>query len=306
MPPILQYLANGIVFSSIIVLGSVGLSIIYGIADFANFAHGDTMTVGAYGALVASGVLGGVGGTLLGLPVSFYGALLVGMGLAAVVAVVTELVVYRPLNVNSITLLITSIGVAFVYRAVVQAIFGNTFRNYHIAYSGPIPVFQQVFGVAVVERGVVLVVGAVVLLILLHYLLQYTTLGRKMRAMADNPDLARVSGIRTNRVLLVTWLIGAGLAGAGGVFLGLYSQISPRMGFDLLLIIFAAVILGGLGSVYGAMLGGFLIGMSHEFTPLLSDIGLPIGAEYASAVAFIIMVVVLLLRPTGIAGGETA
>ena len=306
MPPILQYLANGIVFSSIIVLGSVGLSIIYGIADFANFAHGDTMTVGAYGALVAYGILGGVGGTLLGLPVGFYGALLVGMGLAAVVAVVTELVVYRPLNVDSITLLITSIGVAFVYRAVIQAIFGNTFRNYAIGHSGPIPVFQQVLGIAVIERGVVLVVGAVVLLVLLHHLLQYTTLGRKMRAMADNPDLARVSGIRTNRVLLVTWLIGAGLAGAGGVFLGLYSQITPRMGFDLLLIIFAAVILGGLGSVYGAMLGGFIIGIAHELTPLLSDIGLPIGAEYASAVAFIIMVVVLFLRPTGIAGGETA
>jgi branched-chain amino acid transport system permease protein len=304
MATILQYIANGIVFSSIIVLGSVGLSIIYSIADFANFAHGDTMTIGAYGALVAYGVLGG-SGTLLGLPISIYGALLVGMGLAAVVAIVTELVVYRPLDVDSIGLLITSIGVAFVYRAIVQTIFGSDFRSYDIVNSGPIPIIQQTLGVAVIERGVVIVVGAVVLIILLHFLLQYTTFGRKMRAMADNPDLARVSGIRTNRVLLATWLVGAGLAGAGGVFLGLYSQLSPRMGYGLLLIIFAAVILGGIGSVYGAMLGGFLIGMAHELTPMLSDIGLPVGVEYASAIAFVIMIAVLLLRPTGIAGGET-
>jgi branched-chain amino acid transport system permease protein len=132
-----------------------------------------------------------------------------------------------------------------------------------------------------------------------------------MRAMADNPDLARVSGIRTDRVKLWTWIIGAGLAGAGGVFLGLYSRLAPRMGFDLLLLIFAAVILGGIGSVYGAMLGGFLIGMINQLTPVLSDVGavLPlvpdtwgIGLEYADALAFVIMVVVLLIRPNGIAG----
>jgi branched-chain amino acid transport system permease protein len=149
-----------------------------------------------------------------------------------------------------------------------------------------------------------MIVCAIVLVTALHLLLQYTTLGRKMRAMSDNPELARVSGIRTDRVLLATWVVGAALAGAGGVFLGLYSQIDPRIGFDLLLIVFAAVILGGIGSVYGAMAGGLSIGMVHEFTPLLTDVGIPIGTDYASAVAFIIMVVILLVRPSGIAGGE--
>jgi branched-chain amino acid transport system permease protein len=124
-----------------------------------------------------------------------------------------------------------------------------------------------------------------------------------MRATADDPDLARVSGIRTERVILAMWILGSSLAAAGGVFLALYSQLGPRIGFRLLLVIFAAVILGGIGSVYGAMLGGFLIGMIQELTPLLSAVGIPLGTEYAAAVAFLIMIAVLLVRPQGILGG---
>jgi len=305
MAQILQYLANGLVFSSIIILGSIGLSLVYSIADFANFAHGDTMTLGAYGAFVAFGVLGGLGGTVLGLPIGFFLSLAVGMAIAAVVAVLTHIFVYKPLDTDSIGLLITSIGVAFVYRAVLQATFGTDFLQYDIRRSGPIPVLRESLGVAVTQRDVAIIVSATVLVVALHLLLQRTTLGRKMRATADNPDLARVSGIRTDRVILVMWVVGSALAAAGGVFLALYSQLDPRIGFEILLVVFAAVILGGIGSVYGAMLGGLLIGMLHELTPLLSDVGLPIGTAYAPAVAFVIMVAVLLVRPRGIAGDMT-
>ncbi|WP_420182159.1 branched-chain amino acid ABC transporter permease [Haloarcula sp. KBTZ06] len=305
MAQILQYLANGLVFSSIIILGSIGLSLVYSIADFANFAHGDTMTLGAYGAFVAFGVFGGLGGTVLGLPIGFFIALAVGMALAAVVAVLTHILVYKPLDTDSIGLLITSIGVAFVYRAVLQASFGTDFLQYDIRRSGPIPVLLDTLDVAVTQRDVAIIVSAAVLVAGLHLLLQRTTLGRKMRATADNPDLARVSGIRTDRVILVMWVVGSALAAAGGVFLALYSQLDPRIGFNILLVVFAAVILGGIGSVYGAMLGGLLIGMLHELTPLLGDIGLPISNAYAPAVAFVIMVAVLLVRPRGIAGDMT-
>lgn len=305
MAQTLQLLANGLVFSSIIILASIGLSLVYSIADFANFAHGDTMTVGAYGALVTFGVVGGIGGTFLGLPVGFYAALAVGMALAAVVAVITHVLVYRPLETDSIGLLITSIGVAFVYRASLQAIFGTDFLQYDVARSGPLPWIRNSIGVAVTQRDLAIVVSAAVLVTALHVLLQHTTLGRKMRATADNPDLARVSGIRTERIITVVWIIGSALAAAGGVFLGLYSQIDPRIGFGILLVVFAAVILGGIGSVYGAMLGGLLIGMIHELTPLLGSVGIPIGTSYAPAIAFVIMVVVLLFRPRGIAGDLT-
>ncbi len=314
MVEVLQFVVNGLVFSSIIVLGSIGLSIVYGIANFANFAHGDTMTLGAYTALVVIGTVGGAGGELLGLPVGFFVGLAAGIAVAALVAVLTELVVYRTLDVDSLSMLIASIGVAFIYRAVVQTGFGTDFRSYGIDRSGPIPAVRDAFGVAVTERSVVVVLSAVVLVVGLHLLLQYTTLGRKMRATADNPGLARACGIRTFRIRLATWVVGAGLAGAGGVFLGLSNQLDPRMGFDLLLVVFAAVILGGIGSVYGAMAGGLVIGMIHELTPLATNfgallplvpdgVGVPISSSYAPAVAFVIMVLILLFRPQGIAGG---
>jgi len=313
---VLGYLANGLVFSSIIVLGSIGLSLVYSIADFANFAHGDTMTVGAYAALVTLGAVGGLGGAVLGLPYGFFVALAAGIAVAAVAAVATEKLVYEPLDTDSIGLLITSIGIAFVYRGVLQIGFGADFTRFDVRPLRPIASLLP-YGVRVTLHDVAIVASAVVLVVGLHLLLQYTDLGRKMRAMADNPELARVSGIRTKRVKLWTWVIGAGLAGAGGVFLGLFNQLAPRMGFNLLLVIFAAVILGGIGSVYGAMAGGFLIGMINQLTPLFSDVveALPIwpgwleaaleslvSIEYANAIAFVIMVVVLLVRPNGIAG----
>jgi len=309
---VLEFVANGLVFSSIIVLASIGLSLVYSIADFANFAHGDTMTVGAYAALVTFGTVGTFGGSVLGLPYGFFVELLAGTLVAALVAVITHKVIYEPVDIGSIGLLITSIGVAFVYRSVIRMGFGADFTEFGIQVLRPIEALLP-YGVRVTEHDVAIVLSAVVLVSALHVVLQYTDLGRKMRATADNPDLARVSGIRTNRIEIWTWIIGAGLAGAGGGFLGLFNQLSPRMGFDILLVVFAAVILGGIGSVYGAMLGGVLIGMINQMMPLISDFGqyaplvpnewgLPIGIEYANAVAFVIMVVVLLARPNGIMG----
>ncbi len=298
---IIEYAANGLVYSSIIVLGSIGLSLIYSINGFANFAHGDTMTVGAYTTLIALGVFGGIGFTVLGLPIGFFIALLIGLVVAAAVAVITEKLVYEPLDIGSIGLLITSIGVAFVYRALIQMGFGSDSIRYDVGFVQPIEALLP-YGIRMTQHDVAIVISAAVLVTGLHVLLQHTDLGRKMRAMADNPDLARASGIRTYRITLLSWVMGAGLAGAGGAFLGLFNQLEPRMGFNVLLVIFAAVILGGIGSIYGAMLGGFLIGMVVEMMPLLSDIGIPIGIEYANAVAFLIMVAVLLVRPTGIAG----
>ena len=312
---VLGLLADGLVFSSIIVLGSIGLSLVYGIADFANFAHGDTMTVGAYAALVTFGAVGAGGPSLLGLPAAFFVALTAGFVVAALVAVVTEKLVYEPLDIGAIGLLITSIGVAFIYRGLVQIAFTAESTRYDVQSIRPIEALVP-YGVRVTSHDVAIVITSVVLVGSLHALLQHTDLGRQMRAMADNPELARISGIRTDRIRLVTWIVGGGLAGVGGTFLGLFNRLSPRMGFNLLLLVFAAVILGGIGSVYGAMLGGLLIGVVHESMPLLSGLGgllplvpdafgIPVGIEYAEAVAFVIMVAVLLVRPTGIAGEGT-
>jgi branched-chain amino acid transport system permease protein len=305
-----ELVANGVVYSSIIVLGSIGLSLIYSIAGFANFAHGDTMTVGAYATFVVFGAISGgisVAGvnlltvSILGLPLGFFVAILLGVVITAVVALLTERLVYKPMDVGSIGLLITSIGVAFVYRALIQIQFSAGSQRYDIDRLRPVDALLD-YGIRVTLHDIAIVISATTLVVGLHVLLQYTDLGRKMRATADNPSLARASGIRIRRIELWTWVIGAGLAGAGGGFLGLFNLLTPRMGFNLLLIIFAAVILGGIGSVYGAMLGGLLIGMVVQLTPILTTIGIPIGSEYARALAFIIMVAVLLVRPRGIAG----
>ncbi len=300
---VLEYLANGLVFSSIIILASIGLSLVYSIARFANFAHGDTLTVGAYGAFVGFALIGDVGPTVLGLPGGFYIAVAVGAAVAAVVAVVTQRLVYDALEIGAIGLLITSIGVAFVYRALVILGFGTGSLRYAVPAQRPIPALVPI-GIRITTQEVAIVMVALVLVVGLHLLLRYTLLGRMMRATADNADLAQVTGIRTAQITRWTWVIGAGLAGVGGVFLGLYNQVEPRMGFNILLVVFAAVILGGIGSVYGAMIGGFLIGMIDQLTPLLGDLGIPIGTEYSYAIAFVIMVLVLLVRPTGIAGGD--
>jgi branched-chain amino acid transport system permease protein len=303
---LVELAANGVVFSAIIVLGSIGLSLIYSIAGFANFAHGDTMTVGAYATLVSFGIIGGAGLDFLGisileLPLAFFVALLIGIVTTVVVALVTERIVYKPMDIGSIGLLITSIGVAFVYRALIQIWFTTDARRFDIRRLRPIDALLD-YGIRITVHDIAIVLSAIILVAGVHVLLQHTDLGRMMRATADNPTLAQASGIRIRRIELWTWILGAGLAGAGGAFLGLFNQLRPRMGFNVLLVIFAAVILGGIGSVYGAMLGGFLIGMVVELTPILTSVGIPIGGEYARALAFLIMVAVLLFRPQGIAG----
>ncbi|MFC6732840.1 MULTISPECIES: branched-chain amino acid ABC transporter permease [unclassified Haladaptatus] len=307
MANVAQVLADGLVFSCIIILGAIGLSLIYSIADFANFAHGDLMTVGAFGALVGATelakVLPGESIVFFELPLSLYGGLVIGMAVAAAVALITERLIYRPLSdAGSIELLITSIGIALAYRAIIQLGFGADQERYDFSSQGPIDwlleLTQGIGGVALTQRDVIILVFTILLVAGLHALLQYTTLGRKMRATADNPNLARVSGIRTREVVLAMWIIGGALAAAGGIFLGIDTLVRPRMGFDLLLVVFAAVILGGIGSVYGAMLGGLVIGMAHEMTILVPFV----PVEYAPAVAFALMIIILLVRPQGIMG----
>ncbi|MGM0717430.1 MAG: branched-chain amino acid ABC transporter permease, partial [Halobacteriota archaeon] len=144
----------------------------------------------------------------------------------------------------------------------------------------------------------VIVLTTAIVVLLLHFVLQYSMLGKKMRAAADNRDLARISGIRPRETVLTMWVGGGGLAALGGIFLGLFTLVRPLMGFDILLLVFAAVILGGIGSIYGAMLGGFAIGLAHEMTTLLPGL----DSEYGAAVAFVIMILILLVRPSGILG----
>ncbi|WP_088894158.1 branched-chain amino acid ABC transporter permease [Leptolyngbya ohadii] len=281
----LQLLVNGIAVGSIIALAAVGLTLTYGILRLANFAHGDIMTLGAYLTLVFN---------LSGM--NIWLSILLGAGLTIAVALLTEKLLWSPMRskrASSTTLIIISIGLALFLRNGIILIWGGANQSYNL----PVVSALDFFGLRIAQNRL-LVVGLTILVILgLHYLLQKTKTGKAMRAVADNVDLARVSGINVDQVVIWTWVIAAGLTAIGGGMYGLVTAVRPNMGWFLILPMFASVILGGIGNPYGAIAGAMVIGIAQE----VSTYWLP--AEYKLGVALLLMIVVLLIRPQGIFRG---
>lgn len=296
-------IVSGIVLGSIITLGAVGLTLLYGIVNFGNFAHGDLMTLGAYIALFFTATLFpalGLNDAPIG-PLSFGWAMLLSfipaMLVTGGVAVLADRLVYRRLRnlrVRAIMLGIASLAVAFVIRSVVFIVWGSDFHFYS---QGLRNTWKLPLGINLRPDQIVVLVLAWGMVIGLYAFLQGTKTGKALRAMADNQDLARVSGIATERMIVLTWFIGGAMAAAAGILIGIDSQLRPEMGWILLLPLFAAVILGGIGNAYGALVGGLILGVAQQVSTAFL---LP---SYKPAVAFIIMILVLLVRPQGIFGG---
>ncbi|MBA7710821.1 High-affinity branched-chain amino acid transport system permease protein LivH [subsurface metagenome] len=284
-------------------MGAVGLSLTYGILNFANFAHGDIMTLGAFLALVCLTLMQALripattfGALSFGLPMVL--ALMMAMVLTAGVAILIDRILYRRLRKSGrIVLLIASVGVAFGLRNIIQFIWGPLPQY----YSAEIQLARKIPFIGIkIKPDQIFIIGLAALLVgMLHLFLQKTKTGKAMRAASDNIELARVSGINIDRVILYTWVIGAALAAAAGILGGLENKfITPNSGWEMLLPIFAAVILGGIGSPYGAIAGGMIIGLSEEISTAF------ISTAYKPAVPFVIMVVVLLIKPRGLFGGK--
>ena len=309
-------------------LAGIGLSMTYSILNFANFSHGDLITSGAFSGMavtyvIAGGfgtatdgsllplVLVGTGGTVYGAnlgigvastPLAIVAGVIFAGGATILLSLLVDRLAYKPIRDRSgITLLITSIGVAFALRYTIQFVFDPSRRG--VTDSGAVPSTRIPFidgTVGLNLHEVALFVVAVSLMLGLHLLLQRTRLGKAMRAMADNEDLARITGIPTERVVTYTWIIGAGLAGVAGYMFVIWNgTLHWFQGWILLLPIFAAVILGGIGSIYGAIVGGLVIGMTMS----MSVVWLP--TSLSRAAAFLIMIVVLLVRPEGIFAGRS-
>jgi branched-chain amino acid transport system permease protein len=302
----LQLIADGLVVGSVIALGAVGLTLTYSILRFANFGQGEFMTWGAYLAVSALAfVLAVTGGGVmepLG-PFSFGWQLIVAMVLAAVLTAVLALVVdwllFRRLRKgNAITLVIASFGAALALRNLVQFLYGTLPEYYTREIQIAIRLVpRDVLGGLRITPDQMLVIGlTLVAMVALQLLLTRTTLGRAMRATAMNPALARVAGVDVDAVVRATWVIGAALAAMAGVFAGIVGQIRPMLGFELLLPLFAAAILGGIGSVRGAVVGGYIVGLAESISVPL------VGAEYRAATAFVVLIGILLVRPTGLFG----
>jgi len=282
------HIIPGLVLGCIYALGAVGLSLLFGILRFAHFAHGDLMTWGAYTAFVVVTAWGW----------SPWAAIPVAMLSTIALALVADRAFYGRLrNAPPVVLLISGFGVALMIRAIVFAVFGPT----EVVYEQGIRMPFVWNGLRLQWRHLYFIGATVAAVVALHLFLTRTRTGKAMRAVSDNTDLARISGIPITRVVLVTWALSGALAAMAGVFVAVDTQLSPNMGFNLLLPVFAATILGGIGKPYGAIFGGLVIGLAEELSSLPLVGGAPLlDPAYKTGVAFTILILVLVVRPTGI------
>lgn len=278
-------LFNGLALGSVIALAAVGLTITYGILRLSNFAHGDFMTLGAYFTWVAN---------INGVPLII--AIVIGAIGVFLVMLISEKLLWQPMRnrrANSTTLIIISIGLALFIRNGILFIWGGDNQNYNIPILQSVTILGQDISYFIFIRLIIIIV-ALVAMMALHFFLQNSKIGKAMRAVADNIDLARVSGIKVELVVLWTWIITGILTAISGSMYGLITAIRPNMGWFLIIPMFASVILGGIGNPYGAIVGALAIGIAQELSVPL------IGGEYKLGVALLIMIVILLIRPQGL------
>jgi len=299
-----QILVDGLTSGVLIGLGAIGVTLTYSILGFANFAHGEFLSFGAYATLlIASGVSALIVGSdqgigALSISPAVIAASLLAMALTAGLALALDWILFSRLRGQSaaISVVMASFGASMAIRAALEFAFTSrpAYFSHDLQIARPIA-----FGVKATPNQIALLAVAVMLLTGVHLLLTRTQIGRAMRAVSENPALARAAGVDVDATIRAVWALGGALASAAGVMLGLLVQIRPFMGFDLLLPLFAAAILGGIGSAPGAFAGALIIGFGEAATVQLA------GAEWRAAVAFLILIAVLIVRPTGLAGRPT-
>jgi len=322
-------LVSGVVLGSIYAIGAIGVTLIFGILRFAHFAHGDMMTMGAFIAFLLALALAGMGITTAPWVPTGVAVLPVAMVITAVIALGIDKVFYAPLRVRGarpVTLLIASIGVTLIIQGLIRLCFGTgVYSFFETEPKGliriPVPIEGVTRTINFTQPQLLMVIMTVLAVAALHVFLTRTRLGKAMRAMADNADLAQVSGINTKLVVRVTWIVAGTLACMAGTMLALDVQLKPDLAFNIVLPIFAAAIVGGLGQSYGAIAGGFLIGFAETLAifnwavllrpfrgslpfAIPNDLSV-VPTEYKLTVAFVILVIVLLVRPTGIFKGAS-
>jgi branched-chain amino acid transport system permease protein len=287
MQEVVQQLVNGISLGSIYGLIALGYTMVYGIIRLINFAHGDIYMIGAFVGYFAIRIF----------HLSFLPALLVAMAVSAVLGMVIERLAYRPLrNSTRIAALITAIGVSFLIQNTALLAWTPDPRSYPDVF--PLRTYE-IGGVYVDNRQIAILGVAVVLMVVLHYIVNYTQIGRAMRAVSQDADTARLMGIDVDRVISFTFALGSALAAAAGVLVGIYyNRIDPTMGSMPGLKAFVAAVLGGIGVIPGAMLGGLVMGIAEVAVVALT------ASTWKDAVAFAILIVILLVRPAGLLGRQ--
>jgi len=282
---LLQQLINGISLGSIYALIALGYTMVYGIIKLINFAHGDIYMVGAYVAFFATTTL----------KLSFFPALLLAMAVAAIVGVVIERLAYRPLRyAPRIAILITAIGVSLLLEYGGILLVSPQPRTFPAIFQAEVYTFGNI---VVNSQQVLILAVALSLMVILTYVVHRTKIGKAMRAVSFDTDAARLMGIDVDRVISITFAIGSSLAAAAGMLVGVYyNSIDPLMGIMPGLKAFVAAVLGGIGIIPGAMLGGIILGVIEA---LVSGF---ISSTFRDAAAFAILIIILLLKPSGLLG----
>lgn len=298
MAELLQQIVNGLSLGSIYALLALGYTMVYGILKLINFAHGEVFMIGAYAGYYAAGALGVQTYEASGasFPLLFALAVLVfSMLTSALLGVTIEGLAYRPVrSAQRLTPLITAIGVSLFLQNTAMLVFTPNPRRYPAILS---EVRFEVGGVILTNIKVAIFLVAMLLMFGLYLLVHRTWTGRAMRALAMNMDAARLMGIDVNKTIRATFAIGSGLAAAGGILYGLDQiMINPLMGVLTGLKAFVAAVLGGIGNIPGALLGGLLIGLAEQLTAGY------LSPDYRDAITFVILILVLLVKPEGLLG----
>lgn len=290
----LQLAVGGLVFSLLLAMASLGLSMIFGTTGLVNFAHGELVTFGAMAAFAVDQLPGTV--NLGGVNVTMIAGIITALVLSTLFGWAQDKALWAPLRrkgVGLIAAMIVSIGFSILLRNVFQYFAGAANHNYS-QWTSPSP--WEIGPILITPKDVGVIILSTIVLVLVSLAVQRTRIGKATRAVADNPALASSTGINVDRVIAVVWAVGAGLAGLSGVLLGMTQGFDYQIGFKILLLVFAAVVLGGLGSVWGALVGSFIIGIFIEVSTLF------IPAELKFVGALVVLILVLLFRPQGLLG----
>ena len=298
MNEFLQQLINGLAVGGIYALVALGYTMVYGVLKLINFAHGDIFTIGAYLGMTLL-VSGGLSGSMT--PVLAVGlVVIIVFGLVALLGVALERVAYRPLRkANRLAAVVSALGASIVFQNAVMLIYG---ARVYVYPENLIPTLTfNIFGLNVPLMRVIVIVSSLVLMLALYAFINRTRMGTAIRAVAIDQGAARLMGINVDRVISLVFFIGAGLGGVAGVMVGTYyGQIDFTMGWSYGLKAFTAAILGGIGKIPGAMIGGLLLGVIEA-----------LGASYLAmawkdAIAFLVLILILIIRPTGLLGERVA
>lgn len=280
-----QATVNGVIAGNYYALGAVGLTLIFGVLRLVNFAHGEFLTLGAYFMLAFSG---------LSLPLVV--AVLLALLATAVFSAALELAVWRPVRrrgAGELQLLLFALGLAFFLRNTIAFVAGSQDRQSGANVTASV----EVWGLRTGRTELIVTVIGIAVIVLVALALRFTSLGRQARALSDSIELSETTGIDTDRIVLVTWAVSGGLAALAGVVYALPAgTVQPNLGFSLILSVFAAVVVGGIGNAYGALAGGLLIGVVQEWSTLVIEPSVKV------AVGFAMLILVLLIRPQGLFG----